>query len=141
MQLNKYLVKQLGEGYINQVLKFMVLGAIEFIKNTDMTPPKSLEEDMNNYLKKINPAQSFIGDKFIKSVNPKDRILMGDIYDIYKKWAIDNGLTIFVKKTDFYKTINEQIGEAVKIGGKYYYKNLVEIIDEEEEETDNFIDL
>ena len=137
-KINKSVVKELSEKYINQVLKFMVLGAIEFIKDSNMTVPETLKKDMDIYKKEINPAVSFIGDKFTKTTNPKDRILRGELYEIYKKWAVDNGLTIFVKKSDFYTTVDKEIGESSKIGGNYYYKYLVEIKEEiEEEESDN----
>ena len=136
-KINKYLVKQLSETYINQVLKFMVLGAIEFIKDSDMTPPAILLKDMDAYLKEINPAESFIQDKFIITDDDKDKIKKGEMYDIYKKWAIDNGLTIFVKKSDFYKTIDLQLGEAKLNRGIYYYKNIVEIDEHEGNEDSN----
>ena len=140
-KINKYLVQQLSDKYINQVLKFMVIGAGRFIKDTNMSMPKELEADMKCYLKEINPAESFIGDKFNKTDNEKDRILRGEMYEIYKRWAVDNGLTVFVKKTDFYKTIEEDLGEAKKIGGNYYYKYLVEIKDEREAESDDDQDI
>ena len=139
-KVDKYLVKQLNEKYINQVLKFMVLGAIEFIKDSDMTLPKELNEDFNNYLKEINPAKSFMEDKFLISKDEKDRILRGTMYEIYKKWAVDNGLTIFIKKSDFYKTIDKELGESKKITGNYYYTKIIEIKDQTEEELEDHLE-
>ena len=138
-KLNKYLVKQLQEKYMNQILKFMVLGAIEFIKNPDMTPPKELEEDMNKYIQEINPSEYFIKSKLEVTENDKDRILRGDLYEIYKKWSIDNGVSVYIKKSDFYKTIDEKLGQARPIKGNYYYLKIKEIKDEPQEEEDEEI--
>jgi len=138
-KLNKYLVKQLQEKYMNQILKFMVLGAIEFIKNPDMTPPKELEEDMNKYIQEINPSEYFIKSKLEVTENDKDRILRGDLYEIYKKWSVDNGVSVYIKKSDFYKTIDEKLGQARPIKGNYYYLKIKEIKDEPQEEEDEEI--
>ena len=146
-KMNKYLVKQLEEKYLNQILKFMVLGAIEFIKNPDIIAPKELEDDMNKYILEINPVGSFITDKIEITDNDKNRILRGDLYDIYKKWTVDNGVTVYIKKSDFYKTVDDKIGVAKPIKGNYYYKNILEIkeefkvdeIDDEDEEIEEQI--
>ena len=135
-KLNKYLVKQLQEKYLNQILKFMVLGAIEFIKNPDMTPPKELEEDMNKYIQEINPTEFFIKTKLLLTNNDKDRILRGTLYEIYKKWSVDNGISVFIKKNDFYKSIDGKLGQAKPISGNYYYFKVKELKEEDEDESD-----
>ena len=135
-KLNKYLVKQLQKKYLNQILKFKVLGAIEFIKNPDMTPPKELEEDMNKYIQEINPTEFFIKTKLLLTNNDKDRILRGTLYEIYKKWSVDNGISVFIKKNDFYKSIDGKLGQAKPISGNYYYFKVKELKEEEEDESD-----
>jgi phage/plasmid-associated DNA primase len=135
-KLNKYLVKQLQEKYMNQILKFMVLGAIEFIKNPDMTPPKELEEDMNKYIQEINPTEYFIKSKLEHTENDKDRILRGNLYETYKKWSVDNGISIYIKKSEFYKSIDEKLGQAKPIKGNYYYMKIKEIKDESESDDE-----
>jgi putative DNA primase/helicase len=137
-KMNKYLVKQLEQKYLNQILKFMVLGAIEFIKNPDMVIPKELEEDMNKYISEINPVELFIKDKLQKTENDRNKILRGDLYEIYKRWAIDCGITVYIKKADFYKSVDEKLGEAKKVMGNYYYKNVIEIKDNsKDDDSDN----
>ena len=119
----------------------MVLGAVEFLKNSDMTPPKELEEDMKKYIQEINSTESFISSKVIKTDTDKDRILRGTLYEIYKKWATDNGISIFIKKSDFYKTIDLKLGQARPIGGNYYYTKIKEVIEENDEEENNLLDM
>ena len=56
------------------------------------------------------------------------------MYDIYKKWSVDNGISVYIKKNDFYKSIDDKIGQARPISGNYYYFKVKEIIEEEEED-------
>ena len=60
---------------------------------------------MNKYIQEINPTEYFIKSKLLMTNNEKDRILRGLLYDIYKKWAIDNGISIIIKYLIFIKIL------------------------------------
>ena len=102
-----------------------------------MTLPTILNDDMEKYKQEINPTESFISCKFIKSDNTKDRVARGSIYDIYKQWATDNGYNITIKKAEFYKSIDNKYGEAKKIAGNFYYTGLKHIETEEDDEDEH----
>ena len=62
----------------------MVLGAVYFIKNTDMIPPNELEEYMNKYIQEINPTEFFINTKLLLKNSENDRILRGTLFKVYE---------------------------------------------------------
>lgn len=129
-KLNRYLVKQLSEKYLNQILKWMVQGAVEFIKDPNMTPTDDLLKDMESYLSEIDPSTNYFTNNIIRTNDMKDRVKVGDLYSNFKQWLFENGITIPVKKTDFIKTMDKTIGEQKKINGYYYYTN-IKIIDDD----------
>ena len=137
-KINKYFTKKLTAEYLPEVLLFMVLGAIEFNKNTSMTPPQCVQDDINNYIDEIDPTSKFIKTKFQITESPKDKIKRGIIYDLFKNWCSDNGNTIPFKKVDFFKSVDAIIGESKKYNGDYYYVNIKTVDNFDDDEDDEY---
>jgi P4 family phage/plasmid primase-like protien len=135
-KINKYLIKSLSNEYLYEVLAFMVKGSIEFYKNTDMTPPKVIQDDINNYIEEIDPTTSFINCKLEVTNNKKDRIMKGKLYELFKDWSLNNGNTTPFTKIFFFKCVDKVLGEPKKNLGNYYYFNIKEVVDEDEEEDE-----
>ena len=111
-KINKYSTKKLATEYLPEVLLFMVQGAIEFNKDTSMTPPQCVQDDINNYIDEIDPTSKFIKTKLEISDSQKDKIKRCVLYDLFKTWCTDNGNTIPFKKVDFFKYVESIIGES-----------------------------
>jgi P4 family phage/plasmid primase-like protien len=134
-KMNKYLCKMLETDYLYEVLTFMVRGSIEFYKNTDMTPPKCVQDDIENYMDELDPTTNFINNKLIKTTNKKDRIMKGDLYSLFTEWSLKNGNTTPYTKKIFYSCVEKILGEPSKSMGNYYYPN-IKIIDDESDSED-----
>ena len=136
-KINKYFTKKLCSEYLPEILLFMVQGAIEFNKNTDMTPPQCIADDISDFIDEIDPTNKFIGSKLTITENKKDKIKRGDLYELFKKWCLDNGNTIPFKKTDFFKAVDRIIGASTKYNGDFYYFNIKVIVDANEEDDED----
>ena len=135
-KINKYFIKKLCTEYLSEVLLFMVQGAIEFNNNTDMTPPKCIEDDINSFIDEIDPTNKFISSKIQITTNKKDKIKRGELYELFKTWCTDNGNTIPFKKTDFFKATDRIIGASTKYNGDFYYFNVKSICDDDDSDND-----
>ena len=83
-KIDKYFTKQLCSEYLPEVLLFLVKGAIEFNKNTDMTPPQCISDDINNFIDEIDPTNKFISAKLKITQCKKDKTKRGELYELLK---------------------------------------------------------
>ena len=56
-----------------------------------------------------------------------------------KKWSVDNGILVYIKKNKFHKSIDEKLGQARLISGNYYCFKVKELKEELKKESDSEI--
>ena len=101
-----------------------------------MTPPKCILDDISNYIDEIDPTTKFINSKLLRTTDAKDKIMRGEIYELFKDWSLSNGNTTPFTKILFYKSIDKSLGESKKLNGNFYYTN-VKVVNNYDDDDDD----
>lgn len=133
--INRELETLLPSEYLNEFFTFCLNGAIEYYKDTKLSPPKEIKKEQDKYLLSQNSAESW----FLERIQEKEgcKINRADCFPNYFKFCEDKGITP-LKKFDFLEMLVNYLGETKKINGAYIYKNFkLKENDDDEDNNDN----
>ena len=110
-----------------------------------LNKPESFKIHEKQFKSSQNPVEEYCNNKIVKSDDNNDVLKAKELYDIFNNFAVEEGLTIKMKKKDFMKQFEKVLKvkfiiKQTKINGKKY-RNFIrgykfEEDDEEEEENE-----
>ena len=112
------------------ILKWLIDGAIRFYANGRLIIPEGSLGALDEYkMISEDENENYVRDRLEKTDNNKDRIKTVDLFNDYKKWCNDNGVTKLTKVP--FGEFMSKMGFHVKKYGTNYYTH-VKFIDDED---------
>lgn len=107
--------------YLNEFFTVVVNGAVSWYNDKQLVEPESIKRATNEYMAELDSTAKFINDRCDKEI--EYRIEPKYLYDAYCEFTSEEGSNRLHKPV-FFKKIESQGYQKIKIGGIYFFKGL-----------------